>query len=375
MSGVSPREAICVAQVVLNLDVGGLERVVIDLVNHLDRARFQPVVFCLGDGGVLQDRVRDAGCPVHAFNKGPGVSASLPLRMQAAIRDAAVDVVHCHNVPALLYGAVASRLAGKGSVVYTPHGVESATNPQVAWYRRLGLIERIVAVSEDARSLSISASGFAPGATETVPNGIDVDAYAAADAAGVRASLGIDVGIPVIGIVARLAPEKDHKLLLEAMATLRRSIDPVVLLVIGGGELRVELEARAAELALDGCVRFLGMRSDVSELLAALDVFVLSSRTEGMSVTLLEAMAAARPIVATDVGGNAEVVRDGDTGLIVPPGDATALAKALASILRDPGAARRMGERGRERVVADFSVKVMAKRYEDVYDRVLASRH
>jgi glycosyltransferase involved in cell wall biosynthesis len=253
--------------------------------------------------------------------------------------------------------------------------VESATNPQVARYRRLGLIERVVAVSEDARSLAVSVSGFAMEATETIPNGIDVDTYAVADGPRIRESLGIAAGTPVVGIVARLAPEKDHNLLLEALALLRRSIDPVVLLVIGDGELRGELEARAAALGVEACVRFLGMRDDIPSLLAALDVFVLSSRTEGMSVTLLEAMASGRPVVATAVGGNAEVVRDGDTGRIVPAGDAGALAGALASILRDREAARRMGERGRARAMSEFSVKVMAKRYEGVYDRALAPRH
>jgi glycosyltransferase involved in cell wall biosynthesis len=173
-----------------------------------------------------------------------------------------------------------------------------------------------------------------------------------------------------VGCVARLSPEKNHATLLVAFAELRRARPDAHLTLIGDGALRAALEMQAARLGLGRAVTFAGTRRDVPALLAAFDVFALASLTEGISLTLIEAAAAGLPLVATRVGGNAEVVRDGETGLLVPPGSPAALTSALSAIAARPDRSE-MGRRGRARVIEHFGADRMARSYNDLYAELL----
>jgi len=204
-----------------------------------------------------------------------------------------------------------------------------------------------------------------------VPNGIDVGRFAPRDEAArerLVATLGLPPSTRVVGTVGRLNRVKDHAGLLQAFARLQGDVPDAVLVVAGDGELRAELAALAATPALAGRVHLLGDRSDVADLLRAFDLFVMSSRSEGYSIALLEACASALPIVATDVGGNAEIVHAGENGLLLPPGDPVALADALRMLLADPLRARAMGQAGLEWVGREGSLAAMAARYEQLYE-------
>jgi sugar transferase (PEP-CTERM/EpsH1 system associated) len=361
-----------VAHVVLNLDIGGLERVVINLIRDADTSRFWRTLYCLGDGGDLIDEVHAAGCAVRTFHKREGLAYGLPVKMARRLREDRIDIVHCHDFPALVYGAPAGRMSRVHGVVYTPHGIDSSNRKQLSMFRRFGLIDRLVAVSEDARRVSVATGQFDPERTTTILNGVDVDHFERPiDGAKLRRELGIDDDALVVGMVARLAPVKDHANLLRAFLQVRDAGHNVTLLIVGDGELHADLVARAKEMGIADAVMFLGARDDVDELLQVMDLFVLSSQSEGISITLLEAMAAGLAIVATDVGGNSEVIEEGATGLLVPKEDPKALAATIAALLTDGDRRRAMGEAGRERVRGVFSVAEMTRRYEAVYEEVL----
>lgn len=365
-----PAAPFTIGHVVLSLDVGGLERVVATLAGAQHRAGARVIVYCLDRAGDLAEPLPEAGIPVHVVGRGGrGFDASALLRLARRLRADGVGVVHCHNHGALVYGALAARMARGPRVVYTVHGAKTSGRRATRRFMRLGLVHEVVFVSAHARGIARAAGIPDDSRVHTVLNGIDVHALAAtaADAARIRASFSIPAGAPVCGIVARLTPAKDHRTLLAAIELLRNARPDAHCVVVGDGELRDELRRERARRGLDDCVHFAGAQGEVAAYLAAMDVFVLSSVTEGLAMTLLEAMAAGRPIVATRVGGNPEVVEDGVTGLVVPPRDPAALAGAIRALMDDPGRAAAMGSAGRERVREKFSLEAMAGRYAAIY--------
>lgn len=361
--------AVVVAHVVENLDIGGLERVVINLMTACPSPRHRAVLYTLGAGGALAGELERAGRTVRAFAKRPGMDWFLLGRMARALARDAVDVVHCHNYGPLVYGSLAAR-PGRRGVVYTAHGAKTSGRRATRRFQQLGLVDDIVFVSEDARRVALAAGAVDAGRTHVILNGIDVDAYARDSAcrARMRASLGIDAGAPVAGIVARLTPAKDHVNLFDAFAIVRQALPAARLVVVGDGELRDDLHRAARERGLGEGVIFTGRRDDVADVLSALDVFVLSSATEGLALTLIEAMAAGLPVVATRVGGNTEVVVHGATGLVVPPRNAAALAASLTELLSDAHRARALGAGGRVRARDVFGIAAMTERYRVLYD-------
>lgn len=365
---------VTVAHVVQNLQTGGLERVVINLMRGVNRLDYRSILFILGEGGKLVDELEQDGLEFVALNKKPGMDYRLFGRMARHFKREVVDVVHAHNFSPLVYGAVAGRLSGASGVVYTAHGVKTSGRRKQSLFQRFRLVDKMVFVSDDARSVAVERGGVAVRNILTIVNGVDLDRYSvspAGDRETKRREVGISPGAEVVGIVARLTPAKDHSNLFRAFKRVLSVTPGARLLVVGDGELRGELEAEVIELGVQGEVIFLGDRSDVPDLLGIMDVFVLSSYTEGLAMTLLEAMAAGLPIVATRVGGNTEAVVDGQTGFIVPPRDERALAGAVLELLEDKERAREMGRMGRARAVEKFGTDTMVREYEKLYRSVL----
>ena len=228
----------------------------------------------------------------------------------------------------------------------------------------------MLAVSDDTRR-SLVAQGYPPRLVEVVHNGIDVEAEAAKHGAGLRAELGVPEDAVLIGEIARLCDVKGQRELIEAVALV-----PGVHVALAGADLeqggayRAMLERLADERGVADRVHFLGFRADAAAVLDQLDVLVLPSWIEGLPVIVLEAMAHAKPVIATPVGGTAELVADGETGLLVPPRDPERLAEAIRSLAADPELGRRLGLAGRERVEREFSESEMTRRVLEVYDAV-----
>jgi len=357
-----------------NLDRGGLERTVVDLIASQREAGHQCRVICLFKLGLLAKELLASGVRVDACGKRPGLDLRALRRARALIRQSPDAVLHTHNAMAHYYAVIASLGLPLKCRINTRHGMGGRVKSgRQEWLYRQSMrfTDYAVAVCEAARERFASEGVEPQRGLLSVPNGIRLDRFKPADAAGrqaLAAELGWPAGSRIIGTVGRLQPVKDHALLLRAFAKVRMQVPEAVLAIVGDGPLRGALETQAEQAGLSDAVRFLGDRHDVPRLLTGMDVFALSSASEGYSIALLEACAAALPIVATDVGGNREIVRDGVNGRLVPAADVAALATALIALLRGGDQAGRMGRAGQTWAQAEASFRTMAERYHGLYD-------
>jgi sugar transferase (PEP-CTERM/EpsH1 system associated) len=365
MTVESPR--VKVVHVVLSLEVGGLEMVVLNLVRLSDRSAFDHAVVCLHGRGGLAPRFEQLGVPVRALEAED--RWQFLRRLSAAFRSLRPHVVHTHNPAPHLFGALAARLTGAPAVVHTKHGRNFPTVPRLVLANRFAsfLSDAVVAVSEDAARVACDVERVPTRRVRVFPNGVDLARWPVRDTRE-------PTGPPRAVCVARLDPVKDHASLFRAARLVHDAEPSFRLDVVGDGPERPRLEALVRELGLEDTVVFQGHRDDVETALAGADVFVLASTTEGISLTLLEAMAAGLPIVATDVGGNREVVVPGETGWLVPPRSPEALAEALLAAIRGRPRERDYGTAARRRVEALFDLRLMVRRYESLYREILAAK-
>lgn len=346
------------------LGTGGLEGVVASIVSRA-APDLEHVVCCLTRSGPMEKRF-PPGTEVIALGKPPGNAPTFLWRLARTLKRLRPDVVNTYNW-AGMDGIVAARLAGLRGVVQNEHGF-GMEDPHGRMAKRR-IVRRFLSrfthsftcVSRRLRSWLVEEVRVHRPVVQ-IYNGIDTERFHPGDGRTLRADLGLREDAFVAGVVARLDPVKNLALLLRAVARLNAEEPGMVLVVVGDGPERAELEDRAGP-----GVRFLGERMDVPEILRALDLFVLPSFSEGISLTLLEGMATALPVVATRVGGNPEIVEEGVTGTLVPSGDETALAGAIAAYRRDPERRRRHGEAGRRRVKERFNLAGMVSAYEAVY--------
>lgn len=361
-----------IVHLVLGLNVGGLERMVLRLLAYTDRARFSPSVCALDAPGVLAPELDRLGVPLTVLPRRRGLDACLPMRLASWLRREGAQLVHTHNASPHLYGALAARLAHI-RVVHTKHGRNAPDVPRKVLVNSFAsaLTDRIVAVSDDAAGVAVSLEGVNPRKVVTILNGVDTSEFRPGfDPVAARAELGVPAGGFHVGCVARLDVVKDHATLLEAFARLLGYRPDAHLTCIGGGPELSAIEAHASRLGLGSALTLAGERGDLAGLYAAFDVFALASRSEGISLTLLEASSSGLPVVATRVGGNPEIVADGETGYLVRPRDPAAFADALFTVACRADRAQ-LGAAGRARVERRFSVERMAREYQALYTEVL----
>jgi glycosyltransferase involved in cell wall biosynthesis len=348
-----------IAHVTLSLDVGGQEQLLLEFARHADAARFALTFVALTGRGKLADRLEALGGRVITMNEPPGLRPGMIWRLRRLFRRERFDVVHTHDDKPLLYAGPAAWLARVPRRVHTQHHgdvpqIGRRQRRLVRWASRL--VDPFVCVSHDGARFA-GAQGIAAGRLQVEWNGIDLDRFT---------EHGPQPGGPAV-VVARLSPEKDVQNLLRAMRQVVDVLPRFHLEIAGDGPCKDELQRLTAELDLDHHVRFLGEVRDVPALLARASLFVLPSQSEGISLTILEAMASALPVVTTKVGGNSEVVEVGRTGWLVPPRDPAALARGILRVAGDHDEAQEMGRAGRRRVEAHFDVRRMVARYEDIY--------
>jgi len=363
-----------IVHVVENLDRGGLERTVVDLIASQRDAGHECRVICLFKLGLLARELLASGVRVDACGKRPGLDLRALRRARALIRQSPDAVIHTHNAMAHYYAVLASLGLPVKCRINTRHGMGGRTRSgRQEWLYRQSLrgTDYAVAVCEAARQ-RFAADGMRPRrALLSVPNGIRLERFRPADDVARQslvAELELPTGSRIIGTVGRLQPVKDHALLLRAFAKVRVQVPEAALVIVGDGPLRAALEAQAEQAGLSDTVRFMGDRHDVPRLLTGMEVFALTSTSEGYSVALLEACASSLPIVATDVGGNREIVRHGINGRLVPSGDTAAIATALIALLRGGEQAAAMGRAGYAWAQAEASFRTMAERYHGLYD-------
>jgi len=359
-----------------SLGPGGTELAVIAHARGLAaRGRVAPRVVVLGEGGDRAVRLREEGIPVEELRVPPGRLRSPAglvrlARLRRLVRELAGPVVHTFLFDADVYGMLAALLGSPGAIVTTRRAIKRNRPHHLRLYRLTNpLVDRIVCNSEEVRRFTLAAERADPSRVEVIVNGIDVDRFAGGDRRGARAALGVEPGETLVGAVGTIREVKGQRVLLEAMLPLLGGM-PGLRLVLAGdrrGAYAEEVAREAARAGLGERVLMPGPVDDVPGLLAALDLFVLPSLSEGMSNALLEAMAAGLPIVATRVGGNAEALAEGDAGVLVPPGDPGELREAIAGLLADRGRAARLAGRARERARTEYSLERMLERTEALY--------
>ena len=347
--------------------LGGGERYLEVLFEGLDRARYEPVLIC-PEAGPFVRAMRDRGIPTSVVRLAPLINPSALVRLASLLSRHKVGVLQTHGARSNFYGAVAGRLAGVPVIIATVHNalgdyeVNSLRRRvyAAALRRALRLVDRVVCVSEALRQDTQQSLGVPSERVVTIYNGLDPSRFGrGGDTRAIRDELGIGDG-PMLLAVGRLTEQKGHRYLLEALPALLREWPGLRCVIVGEGELRVELLALAAGLGVGHACIFTGARSDIPDLLRVADLVVLPSVSEGFPFTLLEALAASKPVLASRIEGVTELIRDGQTGSLVPPRAPAILAEAARALLRNPDRARALGAAGerlvRERFTADAMV-------------------
>jgi glycosyltransferase involved in cell wall biosynthesis len=358
---------------------GGAERVAMEISTRLDQTRFESL-FCATRywEGARSDSVQDAerrmdeaGVRYFGLGRRSGTDLYRWLSLRGILRRERVDVLHAHMFGSNVGGTVIGRLARVPVIVAHEHTWSFEGRPLRRFVDRevIGRGSTVfVAVSRDDQRKMIEVEGVDPEKILHVPNGIAPPPPPSG--ADVRAELGIPPGVPLIGTVSVLRPQKALDVFIRASAELLRGDPDLRVLLAGDGPLKGELTELVHSLGVQDRLLMPGYRSDASDVIAALDVAISSSAFEGSPLAVMEYMESARPIVATRVGGVPDLIEDGVHGLLVESGDDAALAAAIRRMLADPDAARRMGEAARERRRHEFTVELMVRRFEALYERL-----
>ncbi len=369
---------------VTRLELGGAQQNTLHCVEHHDRAKYD-VSLWSGAGGFLDARAAAIPgadvklLPWLAHPISPVADAGAVVRLASMLRD--VEVLHTHSSKAGILGRAAARLAGTPAVVHTVHGW-SFNDVQPAVIRRLyveaeraaaRVTDRIVCVARYDRERGLAAGIGEASQYRIVRSGIDPSQYAAPPAARerIRRSLGIEPDELVVGSIGNFKPQKAPLVFIEAARRASLRDRRLKFLVAGDGELRPAVEGAISGAGLAGVVHLLGWREDVPEILAAMDIFLLTSLFEGLPRSVLQAMAASVAVVATDTGGVREVIADGKTGLLVPPGHPQAAAEAVLVLASDAGLREGFARSARSRLGAEFDIRRLVPDLESLYDEIL----
>jgi glycosyltransferase involved in cell wall biosynthesis len=361
-----------ILHLVESLERGGLERVVVNLALAQHAAGDEVAVACLFREGALAGELASAGIRVSCAQKSASLDWRAVRRVRHEISALQADVLHTHNAMANYYGALAA-LGTRIRLVNTRHGMGSASAGALTerlFRLSLWRTAAVAAVCEHARRHFVNVGTVPARLAHVVYNGIRVDDFVPVSPVArvaARAALRIPADAFVLGTVGRLNWAKDHALLLDAFAVLQQRLRGSRLVLVGDGNLRSDLEAQASRAGVSALVTFAGDRGDVPSLLPAFDVFALTSVTEGYSIALLEAAAAALPVVASDVGGNGEIVQDGSTGVVVRDRVVEAFVRAFTELAASNERRAQMGRNARHWAERFGSVASMASSYASLY--------
>lgn len=372
-----------ILHVLLSLEPGGLENGVVNIINRLDRKRFESSVCCLKRAGEFACRIDNPAVVIHEMDWSGGNDPRLALRLASLLRRTRPHIVHTRNAEPFFYGFAGAKLARTQALVHSEHGRKfddrQARFVVQRWMSRH--TDAIFAVSDQLKADLVQHIGLSASAIEVLHNGVDLSRFAVADgqyvhAAGrdterdaLRRAWGVPDGALVVGSVGRLVAVKNFGLLLRAVAS--GGLD-VHLVLAGEGPEREALTTLGASLGIASRLHLLGHSNNIDNVLRAFDVFVLPSLSEGMSNTLLEAMAAGVPAIASAVGGNGEIVRDGVDGKLFASDDLASLVACLTDLCHDDALRLRYAAAARDRVHSSFDIRYMINRYEQLYERVHA---
>lgn len=358
--------------------LSGGDLVILNLLKYLDKERFEPRILCFHEERnpglpVIVKVARERNIKTHMINVKGRFDVSAVSKLGKFIEGEGIDVLHCHGYKA---DVVASLLKQRDPPkrVTTLHGWWIGSSPKLKFYdwldvRAIRDFDRVITVANHIRA-ALLKKGFSPEKVTCIPNGVDIEEIGSCDGSKVRSELKIPSDSIVVGIAGRLSREKGHGYLLRSIAKL----PDIILLIVGTGPLERELKMLADRLGIRRRTIFAGFRSDANKYIAAMDIFALPSLSEGLPLALLEAMAAGKPVVASNVGGIPKVVDGKNTGLLVEPGNISGLEQAISRLICDKGLAALLAKDGKDFVENNYSLVVATKKYEGLYYDLLKGR-
>ncbi|MBI1923530.1 glycosyltransferase [Candidatus Poribacteria bacterium] len=346
-----------------------MENGVANLVNHHNFTCFDPMICTLVGGGALTRRVNTTKVKLIELNKSSGNDPRITIQLWRVFKQEKPHIVHTHAWGTLCEGVIAAKLAGVPVIVHGEHGTIECRKKNI-WIQRLlwGATDQVLSVSDMLRKELATEIGFPLEKIKPIINGVDTQKFSVfSNKERLKNTLGKSPDDVVIGTVGRLVPVKDYSTFLKALQILLKAGKEFHAIFVGDGPLNGELQCLANELRLSKNVTFLGNRHDIPDLLNTMDIFVLTSLHEGISNTILEAMACGLPVVATNVGGTPEIVEDGKTGILVSVQNPDELAGVIEILIENKELRGKMGKQGRRRVEENFSLERMVKNYEGLY--------
>jgi glycosyltransferase involved in cell wall biosynthesis len=359
------------------LEVGGAERLLVKLAEYISRGDYDVSVVCISREGVWASDLKQTDVKVICTHKKTGFDPSILFKLIEIIKSEKPDIVNTYLWTADLWGRLAAILAGVKYIVVTEQNVDVWKR----WYHKL--LDRIlfkwtdyaICVSDEVVNFYHNDFNLPLNKLVMIPNAIDISLFdKEIDRTKERKKLGVALDDFVFVCAARLHPQKAHHILINAVSYMVKSGNKgFKVLLVGEGDLRQQFEEMVHSLKLESYIHFLGLRQDIPDILLVSDSFVLSSDYEGLSLAILEAMAARLPVVATTVGGNSQIIKEGKTGLLVPPQDSTSLAQAMSSLLIDKSLAQSMGTTGRSVVEQTYHISSVTKQTVALFDNCLVS--
>jgi len=365
-----------------SLEVGGTETQAVELALRMSASAYDVTLGCLRVKGPLLEKLKGSGVATREFHPAGGLDSPRGLyqlaRLAAYLRREKIDVVHTHDLWTNLMGVVAARMAGVPAIVSSRRDLAHFDWYQGSkrnWLRRIQNLSGVVlANATPIRDALISEDGFAPEKLRVIHNGVDTAKFQRGRRDRERLFPGTQNQKLVVLVGNMHTDVKGHPWLIDAAPAVLREFQETRFVFAGDGDSRPAFEEQVATLGLQGSFMFLGRRSDIPDVLASSDIAVLPSRAEGLPNAVLEYMAAGLPTIASRVGGNAELVEDGVTGLLVPPEDSSAIAAALLRLLRDPDLSRKMAENGRKVAVENYSFERLIREVDALYTELLRRR-
>jgi len=364
-----------ILHVTFNMGIGGTEQVIRQIIQNSDNNRFTHEVLCIdGEIGALGKELDSWGIRVSSIKRSPGIDLDLVKLVRRMIRDNDVNVVHCHQYTPYFYGVLGACFT-RAKVVFTEHGrfypdrhnfKRRFVNPVLSW-----MTAQITAISESTRCALSEYEYINKGRIKVIYNGIKKIERDSANREGMLTELGlVEDGSRYVGTISRLEPIKNQAMMIQAFNIVKKQTPDLRLILIGDGAIAGQLKALTNELGLEDDVIFTGYIDNPQRYISLFEIFLLSSFSEGASMTLLEAMSLFRPCVVTDVGGNPEIVLHEETGIVVPSDDAEKFSEAMIRMLNDENKRRAFGEAGHVRFTRNFTARHMVDIYQGLYNEL-----
>jgi len=367
-----------VLHLVEDLKIGGLERVIADIAQGLDKKKFEVGVWCVARSGEVATELEEKGIEVKILGIFSCYNPCRIVRIAWLLKKSKADIVHTHGYFASVIGRTAAKIAGVPILIHHMHSTYWEYRKRHIFFERfLGLLtQKVVCCSKAVENFVTGHLKVNPSKTIVVYNGVDEEEFISIkDKSALKTRLGIQSTDLVVGTVSSLYHHKGHRYLLQAVPLVLDAFPSTKFLIVGDGPLRKRLEDQAKDLNIAAHLIFTGRRKDIPDLLSVMDIFVLPScLREGLAISIIEAMASEKPVVATEIGGIPELVANEETGYLVPPRNPDALANAIVNLLKSPQRAKEMGRRGRTRFEERFTKRKMLSEVEYLYLNLMKQR-